>query len=416
MRSVSLGLALATLTVLASNGSPQQLSPPADQTASSTPERAANELLIPEGTEVVATAAETVSSKTAAEGDPVNFRVEEDVLVNGAVVIAHGSLIKGAVSQAERAGHMGRAGKLNVRLESTTAIDGTRIRLRAAKAKSGDDKVGATVALTVLFGPLGLLKKGKEAILKEGAHIPVFVDVPVKVHSAVPEASRVATADHDAVAQAGIVAPVSESGRITSLSSKIRIITEPPGAYIYVGDVRVGETVPEGAVIDLPTGTHSMRIRKTGYAGVNRELVVAPNAEGTPELTLEFELSMGPQQPKLGSAPVPATGRQQAKLGPAAVPASLHVGTSDDPIRVSRSLVRLIVAPDGADVLVANTHVGTSSEAGVLFVLQRGRSRCMVTKPGYLPLSRTFVLDGESTEQGEQRVEMRLELDHKNSP
>ena len=43
------------------------------------------------------------------------------------------------------------------------------------KARAGDDKTGATVALTVLFGPLGLIKHGKNIEIKEGTPLTAFV-------------------------------------------------------------------------------------------------------------------------------------------------------------------------------------------------------------------------------------------------
>jgi hypothetical protein len=36
--------------------------------------------------------------------------------------------------------------------------------------------MGSTVALTVLFGPLGLLRKGKEAKIKAGTVLTAYTD------------------------------------------------------------------------------------------------------------------------------------------------------------------------------------------------------------------------------------------------
>jgi hypothetical protein len=76
-------------------------------------------VVIPDGTEISAVTTETLSSKTANEDDPVNFRVDADVIVDGSVVIAKGTLIKGVVSNSKKSGHFGHGGQLNVRLEST---------------------------------------------------------------------------------------------------------------------------------------------------------------------------------------------------------------------------------------------------------------------------------------------------------
>jgi hypothetical protein len=142
----------------------------------------ADSLVIPDGTEFTVINQELISSKTATDGDPVDFKVDDDVTINGVVVIAHGTLVKGEVTNAEHNGHFGKSGKLSIRVSSTTSVDGQQVKLRAAKGKSGDDKTGSTVALTVLFGPIGLLKHGSNAEMKEGAKMVVYTDAPVTMH------------------------------------------------------------------------------------------------------------------------------------------------------------------------------------------------------------------------------------------
>jgi hypothetical protein len=133
-------------------------------------------IIIPDGTEISAVTTETISSKTAHEDGPITFKVDEDVVIDGAVVIAKGTAIKGEVTNSKKSGFFGRGGQLNVRVDSTTTIDNQKLKVRAAKGKSGNDKTGTTVALVVLFGPLGFLKKGKNAEIKEGTKIKVFTD------------------------------------------------------------------------------------------------------------------------------------------------------------------------------------------------------------------------------------------------
>lgn len=139
------------------------------------------EIIVPDGTEFSVEVMEEISSKTATEGDPLTFKVAEDVVVNGKVIITKDTLAKGVVSNAEKSGRMGKGGKLGIRVESTTTVDGQKIKLRASKGKEGDDKTGTTVALVVLFGPLGFLKKGKNAKLKSGTKVKVYTDEEKKV-------------------------------------------------------------------------------------------------------------------------------------------------------------------------------------------------------------------------------------------
>jgi hypothetical protein len=136
----------------------------------------AGEVAVPEGTELTAATTEALSSKTSTEGDSVTLKVVEDVRVNGQVVIAKGALVKGVIVKAKKAGMMGRGGQLQLRVESTTTADGQSVKLRSSKGKSGDDKTGATIALVVLFGPVGLLKHGKQAEIKPGTEIKVYTD------------------------------------------------------------------------------------------------------------------------------------------------------------------------------------------------------------------------------------------------
>lgn len=139
------------------------------------------DIVIPDGTELTVVTTEEISSKTAVEGDPINFKVDEDVKVGGKTVIAKGALVKGEVSNSKKSGRMGKGGQLSIRILSTESIDGQKVKLRASKGKEGDDKTGTTVALVVLFGPLGFLKKGKDAKIKEGTRIKAYTDEEKKV-------------------------------------------------------------------------------------------------------------------------------------------------------------------------------------------------------------------------------------------
>lgn len=175
IRACALALALALLapTLTASVAS-----------ASAAPRQdgaAAGEVTLPDGTELTVITTEEISSKTAVEGDPLTFKVDDDVKVNGKTVIARGALVKGEISNAKKSGRMGKGGQLSIRILSTESVDGQKVKLRASKGKEGDDKTGTTVALVVLFGPLGFLKKGKDAKIKEGTRIKAYTDEEKKV-------------------------------------------------------------------------------------------------------------------------------------------------------------------------------------------------------------------------------------------
>ena len=143
-------------------------------------------VVIPDGTEISAVTTETITSKTANEDDPITFKVDEDVIINGHVVIAKGTTLKGVVTNAKKSGRMGKGGELNVRVESTTTVDGQKLKVRAAKGKAGDDKTGSTIALTIFISPLFLLKRGKNAEIAAGTKIKVFTDEEKTVNVVIP--------------------------------------------------------------------------------------------------------------------------------------------------------------------------------------------------------------------------------------
>ena len=149
-------------------------------TGAQTPEANGREgkIVLKEGTEVKLKFAQELSSKTASEGDAVNFILAEDLTVGNLVVAKAGAKAVGTVTNVKKAGMMGKGGELNVRLEHLKAGD-TRVRLRGSKGKQGDDKTGQAVALTVLFGPIGLIKHGKNIDVHEGTPLTAYVDEDV---------------------------------------------------------------------------------------------------------------------------------------------------------------------------------------------------------------------------------------------
>ena len=152
--------------------------PPDDTTSPDASKRvcsATRGCLIREGTEVPLKFASDLSSKTAVENDPVEFLLDDDVKVGQTIVVAKGAHARAIVSHAHRAGMMGKGGELNIQLQYLAVAD-NHVRLRGTKGREGDSKVGATVALTVLFGPIGLIKHGKEVQIPAGTPLTAYVE------------------------------------------------------------------------------------------------------------------------------------------------------------------------------------------------------------------------------------------------
>ena len=102
------------------------------------------------------------------------FTLVDDLKVDGVVVAKSGSKAFGEVSKVEKSGMMGKAGELSIRLNYLKAGE-EKVRLRGTKGKEGASGVTSTIVLTVLFGPIGLIKHGKNVEIKQGQALHAYV-------------------------------------------------------------------------------------------------------------------------------------------------------------------------------------------------------------------------------------------------
>lgn len=96
---------------------PQQ--PPPDAGKPSAPVAAAppEKRVLKEGTDVNLKFAQDLSSKTAADDDPVSLVLDQDIKIGEVVVVKAGAKAVGTITHAKKAGMMGKAGELNMRLD-----------------------------------------------------------------------------------------------------------------------------------------------------------------------------------------------------------------------------------------------------------------------------------------------------------
>jgi hypothetical protein len=160
-----------TLSAQETQQAPTDVSKPPSPVAVAPPEK----LVLKEGADVNLKFAQDLNSKTANDDDPVSLVLDQDIKIGEVVVVKAGAKAVGTITHAKKAGMMGKAGELNMRLDYLITDTG-RLRLRGTKGKEGEGKVGATVALTVLFGPIGLIKHGKDVEIKPGTPLQVYTD------------------------------------------------------------------------------------------------------------------------------------------------------------------------------------------------------------------------------------------------
>ena len=178
--------------------------------ASHTSLHAQQSVTISEGTEVKIRLLETLSSNNAVVGQKFNLELEQDLQLNNQTVFPKGTKALGSVVSARKKGFMGKAGELNIKIDYLLFGD-QRIALRSTTASEGKSKVGTTVALTVLFGPIGLLKRGKDIELETGTVFTAFIDQTVQVPMAFAAPQIMAPSDSAPRIVVPAQAPVAEA-------------------------------------------------------------------------------------------------------------------------------------------------------------------------------------------------------------
>jgi len=124
-------------------------------------------IVLPKGTMVRLMVLNEVNSRDHQAGHRFVLRVDEDVLVGGVAVIRAGAKGWGEIVSAQATGGAGKRGRLNAKLLYLEAGH-RRIGLEGERQAAGTGSTGEVVTSVVVFGPLGLLMKGKNASLKAG--------------------------------------------------------------------------------------------------------------------------------------------------------------------------------------------------------------------------------------------------------
>lgn len=151
--------------------------------AADRPQSGQPEFLLKEGTALRLRLVATVTSKTASVDDPVELMLDEDVSVGNVVVARTGSVGLGVVSHVKRSEMLGQGGELQVKLRYLRVGD-VKVPIRGSRDRDGDSKETAAIALTVVFGPLGLVKRGAEAEFRRGTQFIGYVAGDVAVSKA----------------------------------------------------------------------------------------------------------------------------------------------------------------------------------------------------------------------------------------
>mgnify|MGYP007008945626 CR=1 FL=1 len=131
----------------------------------------------------------TVDSGKVQVDDEVVYRVVEDVMVDGRVVVPAGASGKARVAEVTAAGRLGKDGRVVVDFGRISALDGNQIRLKvdekATQQNTLELAAGASMAGIILLGPVGLVGgyfvRGKDVKIEANTQFYVETERAVPV-------------------------------------------------------------------------------------------------------------------------------------------------------------------------------------------------------------------------------------------
>ena len=113
---------------------------------------------LPRGTHVLLRMENSVSTRTARDGDFVYFRTASPIASNGRILVPVGSYVQGVVAHAKRSGRVSGRAELTIRLETLTYPSGRVVKF-TPKVTSVDS------------GPTGDKVTGKEGEIEAGSTV-----------------------------------------------------------------------------------------------------------------------------------------------------------------------------------------------------------------------------------------------------
>ena len=125
-----------------------------------------------------------LSSRTAQAGDPVSFRVADNLYVNDVLVLSKGATGQAEVAKVVQPRSFGRDARIDVKFSHVFAVDGSKVpiyigKLAKQEAKTAAGAAGATIGGMIVLGPIGAIGgafvTGQAIVIPEGSSTYVQV-------------------------------------------------------------------------------------------------------------------------------------------------------------------------------------------------------------------------------------------------
>jgi hypothetical protein len=237
-----------------------------------------SKLLVKDGTPIKLKLKRGVYSQYAKVGDEVDYLVDEEVVVDGKIIVPEGAIVKGKVVSAEHKRRMGRGGKIDISADAVKLFNSQSIPLRAFQHERGGGQglnmtggMLAAASLTLGVGaPFALLMHGKDIEIRQGSSFTAFVDGDTWLED-IAFQTKTSTSVSTPAAQASPAAKNNESTPQNEQTGAVSIASSPAGAEIEFDGNFVGNT-PETLKVSL--GDHLVVLRKHGFKSWERKLRV----------------------------------------------------------------------------------------------------------------------------------------------
>ncbi|MBC7899814.1 MAG: PEGA domain-containing protein [Saprospiraceae bacterium] len=277
MKIVSLALVFCIAVITTPFALAQTTPAPAVETQVQTP-KAPLSFGLQDGTPLKLRINRNMSSADAKTGETVDFEVLEDIKVGDIVIIPRGGIALGTVTRGKPKARMGKGGKLDINIDSVTAVTGDKVALRAIKTTKGYNSTapmtGAIVATSILFfpaAPFFLFMKGKDIKIPKGTEITAYINGDTELDK------NKFIAFYNPQTVPGV--PAAESGM-----PNLTIKSAPEGAEITINSLFVGSTPSS---FPLKPGDHTVTVKKPGFQTWERTINMMPGSNITLDASLE---------------------------------------------------------------------------------------------------------------------------------
>ncbi len=123
---------------------------------------------LPSGTPIYARFAADLNGGAASEGQQITLLVNNDVKVNGKIVIEQNAPITAEIIKAQGKKLAGMPGKIIIAFKSVRTIDGQEILLSGTKSQQGEHHMVQAIGLGIVCCPLFFLIPGGASVIPAG--------------------------------------------------------------------------------------------------------------------------------------------------------------------------------------------------------------------------------------------------------